>query len=428
MSIGWRLPTSCRSENSARVAEVVDDRVLEVDQQPGRRVDRALRRRRGVPGRDELDPAPVELHGAAEVRVTDVEPLLAELVGDLDDRHRRRRRSAWRSRPCRRCGRRARGSAGSSSPRRRRRRSPPSGCRVRNGSISTVVSPSDSVKHACPRNRTSILDHSSCVVGLSGPASSRASSKPTATPTSIPSRVSSASSVRTARCALLRIVGAGGLADRLIVGGVEPSALGHRRRQHALERRSRPHHEVLGLRQPTRIGDRVDRGIEVVVGVGAVHHSRGGSYVRGRAADIALPRGRVRLQAARGSDRTASGRPAADRRSQRARRLRQRRRRRRLSPARRPRARPDRRLLHPDRRRSLRLRADRRHQRALGCVRDGRHAGQRAQPRRILDGGARRGRPGRDPARWRRGRPARPGWRSSAATRSTTPSRSSGWP
>ena len=44
----------------------------EVDQQAGGRADRALWRGRGVPGRHELHPAPVELHGAAEVRVAHV--------------------------------------------------------------------------------------------------------------------------------------------------------------------------------------------------------------------------------------------------------------------------------------------------------------------------------------------------------------------
>ena len=89
---------------------------------------------------------------------------------------------------------------------------------------------------------------------------------------------------------------------------------------------------------------------------------------------------------------------------------------------------PDRRLLHPDRRRPVRLRPGRRRQRPLRHLRDGRRAAARAQPRRLPAGRARRGGPRRDPrAAARRSREAA-GVGSPAATRSTTPSRSTGWP
>ena len=63
------------------------------------------------------------------------------------------------------------------------------------------------------------------------------------------------------------------------------------------------------------------------------------------------------------------------------------RRRRRRAPERRPRDRADRRLLHADRRRPVRVRAHRRHERAVGRLRDGRHAavGARTSSRYPLD-------------------------------------------
>ena len=70
-----------------------------------------------------------------------------------------------------------------------------------------------------------------------------------------------------------------------------------------------------------------------------------------------------------------------------------------LQLARRPRPRADRRLLHPARRRPVRLRAHRRGQRALRRLRDGRHAGERAEPRRLPARAARPRRAARDPAR-----------------------------
>ena len=116
----------------------------------------------------------------------------------------------------------------------------------------------------------------------------------------------------------------------------------------------------------------------------------------------------------------APGRPA------RARRDRHLRRRRCRAPDRRPRDRADRRLLHADRRRPLLVRPDRRHQRALRHLRDGRRARLRAESRRVPARDARREslreilRGGAGRRGWRRAR------RSSAGTRSTTRSPSTG--
>src|SRR6185312_3611228 len=70
----------------AGVAGVVDRLAADVDQHPRRVADHgAVGQRVGVPGGHELDPAPVEADGAAEVRVADVlHPLLAEPAGQLD--------------------------------------------------------------------------------------------------------------------------------------------------------------------------------------------------------------------------------------------------------------------------------------------------------------------------------------------------------
>ena len=101
-----------------------------------------------------------------------------------------------------------------------------------------------------------------------------------------------------------------------------------------------------------------------------------------------------------------------------------RRRRRRRPPHRRPRARPDRRLLHPDRRRPVRVRAHRRHQRAERHLRDGRRAGVGAQPRRVPARDARAGDARRRSCAAAATRSPPRARASSAATRSTTPSRS----
>ena len=86
----------------AGVAGVVDGLAAEVDHQPrgqahwdaGGGAERRLlgaRKGVGVEGLDELHPAPVEVRGAAEVQVVDLlDALLAEPVGDLDQRHGRR--------------------------------------------------------------------------------------------------------------------------------------------------------------------------------------------------------------------------------------------------------------------------------------------------------------------------------------------------
>ena len=82
----------------------------------------------------------------------------------------------------------------------------------------------------------------------------RESSNPTATPTSIPSLVSSASSVRTKRSRSSGSSVPAASRTRLFVAGIEPAALGDRRRQHPLKRRRRPQHQFLGVAQPGRFG------------------------------------------------------------------------------------------------------------------------------------------------------------------------------
>ena len=75
------------------VAEVVDALAADLDDEAGGRVDRALGRRRRVPGRRQPDRAPVERRrcrrcwgrGRRARR-----PVLADLAGELDDRHDRR--------------------------------------------------------------------------------------------------------------------------------------------------------------------------------------------------------------------------------------------------------------------------------------------------------------------------------------------------
>ncbi len=149
------------------------------------------------------------------------------------------------------------------------------GLPVRNGSIRTVVSPSDTVKQACPRNCTSVIDYVSSVVGSDvRRPSSLASSKPTATPTSMrETRFFGQQRLHDAD-PILGVRLDDRLADHLVVPAVEPSALLKRACQHVLQRRRDPHHEVLRILQPARIGDRGNGGIDVCVGVGAVRHSR----------------------------------------------------------------------------------------------------------------------------------------------------------
>ena len=98
-----------------------------------------------------------------------------------------------------------------------------------------------------------------------------------------------------------------------------------------------------------------------------------------------------------------------------------------LPPERHAGARRHHRFLHADRRRSVRLRPHRRHQRDLRRLRDGRQADLGARAGRHAAGqAAGRGDP-RDPRRRRVGVRRRPASRSRAATRSTRWSRSTAW-
>ena len=299
------------------------------------------------------------------------------------------------------------------------------GLPVRNGSIRTRVSPSVSSKQAWPRKRMSIGQSPPVVVV----SSSRASSQPTATPTSIPIRVSSASSVRTARTRSSWSGAGRGLAH------LAPRAP---------RRTSRPRrapgrgcagaggairgHARLGLAEALGLAERLERRVDLRVGERALGHGADNRQVTA-ARLTALSHGAgLRLQARPPAELHAAARRASRRAADpsAARRLRHRRRRGRL-PAATTGARLDRRLLHPDRRRPLRLRPDRGRQRAVRRLRDGRAPltalNLVAFSLEALAADA----PARDPARRRRrGGRGRRG-RSWAATRSTTPSRSTGW-
>ena len=143
--------------------------------------------------------------------------------------------------------------------------------------------------------------------------------------------------------------------------------------------------------------------------------------------DVPVPRRGVRLQAVRRRPAPDRGRAPATDRPARAGGRRHGRRRRRRPAHRRPGDRADRRLLHADRRRPVRVRADRRHQRAVGHLRDGRAAGRGAQPRRVPAGDARRPRCCARSCAAAPTPPPRPARRSSAGTRSTTRSPSTAW-
>ena len=60
--------------------------------------------------------------------------------------------------------------------------------------------------------------------------------------------------------------------DGLAVSRVEPAALVERGGEHVLERRRRARDQLLRLSQPLRVGNRRDRSLKLVVGVGAVDH------------------------------------------------------------------------------------------------------------------------------------------------------------
>ena len=261
------------------------------------------------------------------------------------------------------------------------------GLPVRNGSISTVVCRRRTAKAGVAEKPHFHRHQSSCVfvVSLARKPSSRASSNPTATPTSIPSRVSSASSVSNLAHALAW--DPPGRPPRAPPGRgrVKPAALVERQAQHALERGRGPRDQILGLAQSLRLGQRGDRRIELGIGVGAVGHSVQASYVGDGIALTSLSHGAgcgCKLPAAAIGPLLA-GLPAPpnpnvlvgfDTSDDAG-----------VVPGpRRPRDRQHGRLLHPDRRRPVRLRADRGHQRAVGHLRDGRVAGQRAEPGRVL--------------------------------------------
>ena len=151
------------------------------------------------------------------------------------------------------------------------------------------------------------------------------------------------------------------------------------------------------------------------------------THSRAAAADRALPRRRLRLQDRAAELRRGAGGAAGDERARPAGRPRARRRCRRLSARRRPGARPDRRLLHPDRRRPAATSAGSRPTNALSDVYA--MGGRRSLALNLVAFAL--GELGAEvlaeilPAAAET--PPRPAPRSPAATRSTTPSPSTGW-
>ena len=347
-----------------RVAQVVDRLAAEVDDEPGRRVDRALRRRRRVQRLDELDPAPVERHRAAEVRVEHlvvVAQVAGDLAGELGVRDDRRAGALGDVEDVAvvvlvavgeqdRVGVDLVGRAG--------------GLRVAGEErVDEHRGPAVLEQEAGMAQERDL--HLGLLLAVA--SSSCASSSPTATPTSIPSRVSSATSVRTASS---RSASSGRPRDRRHVAVVllaEPAAALERLVEDALEAGRRVGDDLLGVREALGVAERLDRSVDLVGGVGraVVGHGRAGS-IPGMAVAThqPVPRRRMRMQAPRRGRPPARRRSAPDRPPRRPRRLLDRRRRGRRPAARRPGDRADRRLLHADRRRPVRLRPHRGDERA----------------------------------------------------------------
>ena len=102
--------------------------------------------------------------------------------------------------------------------------------------------------------------------------SSWASSRPTATPTSMPRRVSSATSVRISRRRSSGSSSDGGLAELRLVGAAEPAALGQRLVEHVLQPRRRVGDDLLGVGEALGVGQRRDRGVDLLGAVSPVGH------------------------------------------------------------------------------------------------------------------------------------------------------------
>ncbi len=119
--------------------------------------------------------------------------------------------------------------------------------------------------------------------------SSCASSRPTATPTSIPSRVSSASSVRSARHALVGVLAQSGLGELALVGLAEPAALGQRLGQHALEAGRGVRDDLLRVAEALGLAQSLHGRVDLLGGVPAPGH--GGTLAKRarRRASTAIP-------------------------------------------------------------------------------------------------------------------------------------------
>ncbi len=262
-----------------------------VDQQAGRRWRPCRWARRGVPGGDELDPAPVELDRAAEVRVwTRARGPRRELGRHLDDRHD--------------LGARALGdrdgvavvvvvavreedpSAGTSSA-----ETGAFGLPVRNGSISTSTSAPERWKQAWPRKRSRLASG----VLLVHRARARGRS-PTATPTAC--RPGLLGQQRAQRGDALVDVGAARRSGRPPAGArsrtSRPRPAPWLSMRWMCGRGSRD--ELLRRAQAGGVGERLHGGVDLRVRVRAVE-ARCGIIGAWHCAHVPVPRRRLRLQA-----------------------------------------------------------------------------------------------------------------------------------
>src|SRR5579859_5175796 len=138
---------------------------------------------------------------------------------------------------------------------------------LRNGSISTRLSPSESSKQAWPRKRTSIV----CSFLLC--ARIRASQLARQLEAHRhPHQHAETGFLGDQRPHLaqadVRVLVPRRLAHGLVVSRVEPAALLERGAEQPLQRRSAAHHHVLGLAEPSRICDGGNRRVDLGVGVG----------------------------------------------------------------------------------------------------------------------------------------------------------------